>query len=278
MRYLTPLLAPLTGALLLAGVPGFNAAQAADSTNGINAALLYHNYCSVCHGDRGDGNSRAKHSLVPPPKDFTVGSMPRDYMIAVVAHGKPGTAMVGWNTQLNDNEIAAVVDFVVDTFMEGGANKTGSAKGLSGISAHGGRERDTTKPASAPSSGAPSEAAATSLSRVDMSVPFPNGLKGDFEKGKSFYMSNCATCHGATGDGKGPRAYFINPKPRNFLDEGPRRSYNRPALYAAVSMGSLGTEMPAWSKVLTAQEMADVAEFVFKAFIEPEPARAAKQQ
>jgi mono/diheme cytochrome c family protein len=32
---------------------------------------LYHNYCSVCHGDRGDGNSRARNSLVPPPRDFT---------------------------------------------------------------------------------------------------------------------------------------------------------------------------------------------------------------
>ena len=34
-------------------------------------ALLYHNYCSVCHGDKGDGRSRATGSLSTPPRDFT---------------------------------------------------------------------------------------------------------------------------------------------------------------------------------------------------------------
>ena len=99
--------------LILAAVAAASApigAAVADDEAGINAALLYHNYCSVCHGDRGDGNSRAKNSLVPPPRDFTAGPLPRDYMIAVVADGKPGTAMVGWKTQLGDKEVAAVVD------------------------------------------------------------------------------------------------------------------------------------------------------------------------
>lgn len=248
--------------LALAGT-GLGARDAAaQSTNGINAALLYHNYCSVCHGDRGDGNSRAKHSLVPAPKDFTAGELPRDYMIAVVADGKPGTAMVGWKTQLNSNEIAAVVDFVRDTFMLG--KSLVGAKGLSGISAHGGRERDAGGASGKRSETAKSDA---EIIKSDMSLPFPAGLKGDSAKGEKFYMANCATCHGAKGDGKGPRAYFINPKPRNFLDEEPRRIYNRPALYAAIAMGSLGTEMPAWSKVLSEQEMADVAEYVFQAYI-----------
>ena len=34
-------------------------------------------------------------------------------------------------------------------------------------------------------------------------------------------------------------------------------------------MGKLGTEIPAWSKVLTEQEIADVAEYVFRKFIRP---------
>ena len=37
----------------------------------IDANTLYHDYCSVCHGDKGDGNSHAKQGLVPPPRDFT---------------------------------------------------------------------------------------------------------------------------------------------------------------------------------------------------------------
>jgi mono/diheme cytochrome c family protein len=45
--------------------------------------------------------------------------------------------------------------------------------------------------------------------------------------------------------------------------------FNRPLIYATTSAGKLGTEMPAWSKVLTDQEIADVAEYVFITFIRP---------
>jgi mono/diheme cytochrome c family protein len=34
-------------------------------------SVLYHNYCSVCHGDKGDGRSRATGSLSTVPRDFT---------------------------------------------------------------------------------------------------------------------------------------------------------------------------------------------------------------
>jgi mono/diheme cytochrome c family protein len=79
---------------------------------------LYHNYCSVCHGDRGDGRSRAQNSLNPPPRDFTsAGELSRETMIVITTHGKPGTAMVGWKTQLSAAEIESVVDYVRKTFM-----------------------------------------------------------------------------------------------------------------------------------------------------------------
>src|SRR5512140_2061154 len=84
-------------------------------------AALYHNYCSVCHGDNGDGQSRARGSLNPPPRDFTTAQslqeLTRDRMLAAVNGGVPGTAMVAWKRQLNDAQIAAVVDYVRDTFM-----------------------------------------------------------------------------------------------------------------------------------------------------------------
>jgi len=85
----------------------------------IKPALLYHNYCSVCHGDHGDGRSRAQGSLVPPPLDFTTASnLTRDAMITIVTHGKPNTAMTAWKTQLNEKETEAVVDFIRETFMQ----------------------------------------------------------------------------------------------------------------------------------------------------------------
>ncbi len=102
---------------------------------------------------------------------------------------------------------------------------------------------------------------------ADMSLPMPLGLKGDPEKGRIFFMSNCFTCHGVKGDGNGPRAYFITPPPRDFLLETSRERLNRPVLFEAITNGRLGTNMPAWGKVLNNQEIANVAEFVFENFI-----------
>ena len=59
----------------------------------IKPDVLYHNYCSVCHGDRGDGRSRARASLNPPPRDFSAATdLSRATMITIVTHGKGGTA------------------------------------------------------------------------------------------------------------------------------------------------------------------------------------------
>ena len=121
---------------------------------------------------------------------------------------------------------------------------------MSGTRAHGGRESPATP------------------AQADRSLPFPKSAKGDAAKGRAFYDANCATCHGIAGDGKGPRAYFINPKPRDFRDASFRARSNRPMLFAAVANGRNGTEMPAWNKVLSDQQIADVAEYVFRSFID----------
>ena len=80
-------------------------------------------------------------------------------------------------------------------------------------------------------------------------------------------MNNCFTCHGVTGEGNGPRASFNIPRPRNFTSEESRRVFNRERLFKSISNGKVGTVMPAWARVLTPQQIANVAEFVFQAFI-----------
>ena len=325
---------------------------AAPSAGKESPSVIYHNYCSVCHGDKGDGQSRARGSLNPPPRDFTtaqaLSELTRDRMIAAVKAGVPGTAMVGYQTQLQTKQIEAVVDYVRDTFMRASTNAdasrgrqvyakscsvchgdrgTGSVwssanlnppprdfstpqaraeltrermlasvaagrpgtamagfatqlkrddmeavvdyirsafmridadVGISGTQAHGGPAVPAGRtPAPAP------------LVKANMSLPMPSGLTGNVAAGRRFYDANCATCHGVKGDGKGPRAYFINPKPRVLISPESRAIFNRPAIFAAVSAGKLGTEMPAWSKVLEAQEIANVTEYVFQAFTQP---------
>ncbi|MCK9985756.1 MAG: hypothetical protein AzoDbin1_02228 [Azoarcus sp.] len=244
----------------------------------IKADVLYHEYCSVCHGDRGDGNSRAMKSLNPPPRDLTKAgaALPRDYILHVITHGKPNTAMVGYKSRLNAEQLAALADYVHnDIVNRGAAISAGMIKGISGTSGTTGGGSAPTVPAAGGGS-APVPPIAAPIppvkpvapeERADMAAPYPSGLKGEAAKGKEFYEKNCAECHGVKGDGQGPRAYFIRPVPRDFLHERSRLTLNRPAIYAAVFFGRNGTEMPAWSKVLTEQEIANVSEYVFQTFI-----------
>ena len=317
---------------------------------GIKPEVLFHNYCSVCHGDRGDGNSRASNSLNPPPRNFLLSTNTNlSYIQAVIRDGIPNTAMVGWGSQLNEQEVRELGQYVQKAFMAAllkpniqqgkaiyqkhcvtchgergqgvalpGANvpprnfaspqaradlyrakmvdavrngKSGTlmisyreilkkseidavidyidailmvpASQISGTNAHGGRQQDAGR------TGQPG------AGQTDLKAPMPNGLKGDAAKGKVFYLANCAECHGAKGDGQGKRAYFINPRPADFRSDKMRNRLNRPAIFIFTAQGKLGTEMPAWNKVLSDQEIANVAEYVFKAYIEPVPMKAA---
>ena len=89
---------------------------------------IFHNYCSVCHGDKGDGQSRAREGLDPPPRNYTTPEaaieLTRERMINSVTHGRPGTAMIAWGSELSGPEIEGVVDYVRKTFMKLGNNAT----------------------------------------------------------------------------------------------------------------------------------------------------------
>lgn len=313
-------------------------------------AAIYHNYCSVCHGDRGDGRSRSTASLSTPPRDFTAPQMAQyltvDRMVDAIRNGRPGTAMSGWKRQLSDEQIRAVAEYVREAFVvpasspvvqrgrglylencgachdvqgRGGATAAGGHPAIDFRSPKAASELTHERMVAVVTHGKPGTAMAGFKGRMsvedidavvryiratimmpvlltvsgtsahggrsgrpprnDMDLPFPNRLTGDSVKGRAFYLANCATCHGETGDGKGPRAYFIRPQPRVLIDPAARALFNRPVLYAAIAEGRVGTEMPAWNKVLTPQEIANVAEFVYRSFIQPRdatPARAEK--
>lgn len=73
------------------------------------------------------------------------------------------------------------------------------------------------------------------------------------KNGQRVYTTYCVGCHGVTGDGNGPAARFLNPKPRNFQTAQFRFS-SRPSgelptdedLLRTVTEGLHGTSMPAW--------------------------------
>lgn len=307
-------------------------------------ALIYHNFCSVCHGDRGNGDSRAINSLNPPPKSFVESPhLSKSTIATIVSEGKPGTAMVGWKTQLNPDQVDLVAEYVLQRFVR----QSTDPKLLAGKrlyedncrSCHGPAGQGIANPSIGMNTAPPSLTTPdarknwskdrlieivtngrsgtymtsfggrlkrseilqvvdyletgimlpmvrasgthahgrTQNSKVDASdpvkashdLPFPNQLVGNLAQGSRLYQQNCVPCHGNKGDGQGPRAYFINPRPASFLAEKYRNALNRPALHAVVSKGKLGTEMPAWEKVLTPQEIADVSEYVLTRFVRP---------
>ncbi len=219
---------------------------------------IYARTCSVCHGDKGNGQTWAAANMSKPPRDFTapqtIATLTRAKMIAAVTHGRPDTAMPGFASQLPAKDIEAVVDYIRTAFMQ----PASSTAGISGTYAHGLPGVREQKAEAKPE---PARAA------INMQAAMPKGLAGNYDKGEGFYKNNCATCHGELGDGRGPRAYFINPKPRNFLHAASKSELNRPALFKRISEGVLGTEMPAWNKVLNDQQIADVTEYVYRKFI-----------
>ncbi|MGA2127718.1 MAG: c-type cytochrome [Xanthobacteraceae bacterium] len=102
----------------LAWPPGIDAPAGAPL-----GARVYAQRCAVCHGPDGRGNGPAAPSLIPRPRDFTLGQYtykstpagqpPTDAdLIEVVADGLRASSMPSWRDLLSDEEIRAVVGHI----------------------------------------------------------------------------------------------------------------------------------------------------------------------
>ena len=86
---------------------------------------------------------------------------------------------------------------------------------------------------------------------------YPKLGPGDAGRGRFIYARNCASCHGAKGEGDGPGAAGLHPKPSSFAEHG----YTRERLGFVLWNGVSGTAMPAW-RDLPQSDLAAVAEVV----------------
>ncbi|MCF6209922.1 MAG: c-type cytochrome [Gammaproteobacteria bacterium] len=263
---------------------------------------IYAQHCAVCHGDKGSTAYWARNGLNPPPRDFTGDEaksiLTRQRMITSVTHGRPGSGMQSFKSRLSSEEIEAAVIYIRHEFMGIAPNQdtghvprmqqNGSAPVATGSAVVENRHEsappenpvenvnsDSAEPQTGQHSphagGMPAMGAGVSPGHAeanDMTLPLPKGLTGDPVKGRDFFMKNCFTCHGIKGGGNGPRAYFNIPRPRDFTSPESRQALNRPRIFDSIAEGRRGTVMPAWSKVLDDQQIADITEFVFRAFIE----------
>jgi mono/diheme cytochrome c family protein len=86
--------------------------------------------------------------------------------------------------------------------------------------------------------------------------------------GRHLYAEHCQHCHGVTGDGNGPTAPYLNPKPRDYrrgifkftTTQAPKRA-SREDLARVIEDGIPGTYMPSF-KLLTEDESAALVEYV----------------
>lgn len=73
------------------------------------------------------------------------------------------------------------------------------------------------------------------------------------------YQTFCSTCHGAAGDGNGPGAAALNPKPRNFTDAAWQASASDERIAKVIKEGGasvgLSPTMTPWGSALSAEEI-----------------------
>lgn len=82
---------------------------------------IYQYYCTICHGNMGNAQTAIGHVLIDKPRDFTdPGSMAKlsnEEMARAIAFGRPGTAMVAWQTILTPEDIRRLVLFIRRQFV-----------------------------------------------------------------------------------------------------------------------------------------------------------------
>jgi mono/diheme cytochrome c family protein len=76
-------------------------------------------------------------------------------------------------------------------------------------------------------------------------------------QGKALFEKDCVQCHGQTGEGNGPAAATMNPRPRNFTSpDGWTNGYNMPAIYRTLSKGVNNTSMASFDYLSRKDRMA----------------------
>jgi mono/diheme cytochrome c family protein len=80
---------------------------------------------------------------------------------------------------------------------------------------------------------------------------------GLLAKGKDLFAGNCAPCHGETGQGDGPAAATLNPRPRNFTSSpGWKNGTDLPTIYKTLTKGISGTAMNSFDYLSKRDRMA----------------------
>jgi mono/diheme cytochrome c family protein len=82
-------------------------------------------------------------------------------------------------------------------------------------------------------------------------------VSGDLERGRALFAASCAGCHGPSGEGDGPGAEVLLPRPANLA----QHRYTSERLGDVLWNGTAGTAMSAW-RDRSLSDLAAIAEAV----------------
>lgn len=72
---------------------------------------------------------------------------------------------------------------------------------------------------------------------------------GEAGAGKALYAANCTACHGVNGDGKGPAAIALNPKPTDFTTATFWAGRTDAQVAGSIRSGRAGTAMTGFTQL-----------------------------
>lgn len=191
-------------------------------------AEQYAQLCARCHGEKGAGDGPAAETLLPRPRIFTNAKffnwLPEERAYRAIRDGVPGTAMPPFGKLLDEKQAQALFGWIRTNFL--------------------GEQR--TQP--------PVPRKVPEKSAVAYS---PESVK----RGKAAFLERCYGCHGRIGDGKGPNAPEMLPRPRNLTTRLFFQDVSDSRLYESITYGIVGTGMPPWD-MLSEDQRWDLVNYV----------------
>ncbi len=214
-----------------------------DSSQYAAGAYVYERNCIICHGPLGDGKGELSPTLVPKPRSFRTGifkysstpagKLPTNEDLTRTIRGGLSNTAMGMFTTLRDDEVRAVVEYV----------KHFSRKW---------RDQANYAP--------PLEVPPLPAWWSD-----PAELTRRAAAGRESFRMLCASCHGETGDGKGPAAAALKDEwgdpivPADLRQRFPHTGPTARDVFRVLLTGIGGTPMVSFAATLTEPQRWELA-------------------